>query len=101
MEERKEEIPQKREHRIDLRKLKKEEGFRAVEEKLASMGANDVLITISSYDPDELKKEVDFIFYNIWNYNKKKLEDGTFEAEWRLRKNSENPEVDERIKLVK
>jgi hypothetical protein len=99
MEEKKE-IPQKREHRIDLRKFKKEEGFRAVEEKLASMGANDLLITISSYDPDELKKEVDFIFYNIWDYSKKELPDGTFEAQWKLKKNPENPEVDERIKLV-
>jgi len=99
MEEKKE-IPQKREHRIDLRKFKKEEGFRAVEEKLASMGANDMLITISSYDPDELKKEVDFIFYNIWDYSKKELPDGTFEAQWKLKKNPENPEVDERIKLV-
>jgi hypothetical protein len=99
MEEKKE-IPQKREHRIDLRKFKKEEGFRVVEEKLASMGANDLLITISSYDPDELKKEVDFIFYNIWDYSKKELPDGTFEAQWKLKKNPENPEVDERIKLV-
>ncbi len=99
MEEKKE-IPQRREHKIDLRKFKKEEGFRAVEEKLASMGANDFLITISSYDPDEIKREVDFIFYNIWDYSKKRLEDGTFEAEWKLKKNPENPEVDERIKLV-
>lgn len=99
MEEKKE-ILQKREHKIDLRKFKKEEGFRTVEEKLASMGANDLLITISCYDPDEIKREVDFIFYNIWDYTKKKLEDGTFEAKWRLKRNPENPEVDERIKLV-
>lgn len=99
MEEKKE-IPQKREHKIDLRKFKKEEGFRTVEEKLTSIGANDLLITLSSYDPDEIKREVDFIFYNIWEYTKKKLEDGTFEAEWRLKRNPENPEMDGRIKLV-
>ncbi len=99
MEEKKE-IPQKREHKIDLRKFTKNEGFRAVEEKLASIGANDVLITISPFDPDEIKREVDFIFYNIWDYSKKKLEDGTYEAQWKLKKNTENLEVDERIKFV-
>lgn len=99
MEEKKE-IPQKREHKLDLRKFTEPEGFRALEEKLCSIGANDVVVTISSYDPDKLKKEVDFIFYNIWDYTKKKLDDGNFEAQWKLKKNYENPEVDERINLV-
>lgn len=99
MEEKKE-ISQRREHKIDLRKLTKPEGIRAVEEKLASIGANDILITISSYDPDEIKKDVDFIFYNIWDYEKRILEDGTFETKWKLKKNPPNPQVDERIKLV-
>lgn len=99
MEEKKE-VSQRREHKMDLRKLTKPEGIRAVEEKLASIGANDILITISSYDPDEIKKDVDFIFHNIWDYNKRRLEDGTFEARWRLKKDPPNPEVDERIKLV-
>lgn len=99
MEEKKE-IPQRREHKLDLRKFTKSEGFRALEEKLCSIGANDMVVTISSYDPDELKKEVDFIFYNIWDYTKKKLDDGNFEAQWKLKKTPENPEVDERINLI-
>ncbi|MGQ9618967.1 MAG: hypothetical protein ACUVUG_08430 [Candidatus Aminicenantia bacterium] len=99
MEEKKE-ITQKREHRLDLRKFTKPEAFRAVEEKLASIGANDLLITVSSFDPDELKREVDFVFYKIWDYKKRKLEDGAFEATWSLRKDPPNRLVDQRLKYV-
>ncbi len=98
--EEKRESSQRREHKLDLKKFIKSEGVRAFEEKLQSIGANDLLITITNYDPDELKKEVDFLFYNIWDYNKRILEDGTFEAYWKLKKNVENIEVDERLKFV-
>ncbi|MEW6455667.1 MAG: hypothetical protein AB1410_02975 [Acidobacteriota bacterium] len=91
---------QRKEIRLDLRKYTKAEGFRALEEKLCSIGANEVLISISDYDPEEIKKEVDFIFMNIWDFEKTKNQDGVWEAKWRLKKNSPVPEFDMRIKFV-